>query len=131
MDPELVNTLTDFGALGLSAGFIAWLYVKMQHRLDAMVGKFQEQIDAMQDRCDKRENELRSRYDAVIENYNSERDLLLQGVTQQMKETALILRELKEGVEHVGNHVTTGLSEMRQHYAVLDAQRASRGKGDV
>tara|TARA_R110002020_G_scaffold64898_11_gene171783 strand:+ start:283 stop:672 length:390 start_codon:yes stop_codon:yes gene_type:complete len=128
MDPELVATLTDFGALGLSAGFIAWLYVKMQHRLDQMVEKFQEQIDAMQERCDTRENELRSRYDAVIENYNTERDLLLQGVTAQMKETAIILRDLKEGVEQVGEHVTTGLAEMRQHYAVLDAERRQKGK---
>jgi cytidylate kinase len=128
VDPDLVATLTDFGALGLSAGFIAWLYVKMQHRLDQMVEKFQGQIEAMQDRCDTRESELRSRYDAVIENYNTERDLLLQGVTSQMKETAVILRELKEGIETVGDHVNTGLAEMRQHYAVLDAQRRGKDK---
>ena len=126
MDAQLLETLTDFGALGVSAGFIGWLYVRMQARLDQMVDKFQGQIDAMQDRCDERENELRSRYDKVIETYNSERDQLLQGVTAQMNETANILRELKDGMEQVGENVTTGLAEMRQHYAVLDARKGSR-----
>jgi hypothetical protein len=126
MDPALVDTLTDFGALGLSAGFIAWLYVKMQHRLDEMVDKFQQQIEHMQDRCDNRENELRARYDKVIETYNSERDQLLQGVTAQMNETAMILRELKDGMDKVGEDVTVGLAEMRQHYAVLDARKGGK-----
>jgi len=130
MDPELLTLLTDFGSLGLAAGFIAWLYVKMQHRLDDLVLRFQKQVEDMQERCDRRESELRSRYDSVIENYNSERDQLLQGVTAQMKETALILVELKNEMETVRDNVTTGLGEMRQHYAVLDAQReAARKRG--
>ena len=126
MDPALLDTLTDFGALGVSAGFIAWLYVRMQHRLDQMVEKFQHQIDAMQDRCDTRESELRARYDKVIETYNSERDQLLQGVTAKMNETAMILRELKDGVDKMADDVTVGLTEMRQHYAVLDARKGGR-----
>lgn len=129
MDPELLTLLTDFGSLGLGAGFIAWLYVKMLHRLDDMVDKFQNQIEAMQDRCDRRESELRTRYDSVIENYNSERDQLLQGVTAQMKETALILVELKNEMESVRDNVATGLGEMRQHYAVLEAKRSARSEG--
>ena len=129
MDPELLTLLTDFGSLGLGAGFIAWLYVKMLHRLDDMVDKFQKQIEAMQDRCDRRESELRTRYDSVIENYNSERDQLLQGVTAQMKETALILVELKNEMESVRDNVATGLGEMRQHYAVLEAKRSARSEG--
>jgi len=127
MDPELIKLLTDFGSLGLAAGFIAWLYVKMQYRLDKMVVSFQKQVEDMQDRCDRREAELRTRYDQVIENYNSERDQLLQGVTAQMKETALILVELKNEMETVRDNVTTGLGEMRQHYAVMEAERKARG----
>ena len=105
MDPQLIELLTDFGSLGLAAGFIAWLYVKMQYRLDGMIVSFQKQVEDMQDRCDRREAELRSRYDQVIENYNSERDQLLQGVTAQMKETALILVELKNEMETVRDNL--------------------------
>jgi uncharacterized coiled-coil DUF342 family protein len=122
---ELIEVLTQYGSLGVCAGFFAWLHVKMQHRLDEMVDKFQGQIENMEQRGDDRIDELRDRYDKIIDRYNSERDTLLQGITNQMKDTAGTLKEVSERLDEVGEKVQTGLAEMRQHYAVIKAERDS------
>lgn len=123
MSPEIVELVSQWGSLGVASGFIAWLYVKMQHRLDDMVEKFQGQLDAMSERGDSRVNELRNRYDKIIDRYNAERDTLHLGITSHLQESATTLKEVSDRVDLVGEHVQTGLAEMRQHYAVLEAER--------
>lgn len=128
MDTALFEALADFGALGLSAGFLAWMYVKMQQRLDSMVDKFQTQIDTLNDRAEKKEAALRDRYDEVIATYNKERDHLLQGITSQMKDTANTLSNVNTRLDDLAENIAAGLSEMRQHYAVLAAERDAKRK---
>ena len=127
MSPELLEMLSQFGSLGVASGFIGWLFVKAQHRLDTMVETFRSDVDAMQERCDQRVGELRARYDKIIDRYNAERDTLHLGLTQSMKETSEQMKEVSKRLEHVGEEVQTGRAEMRQHYAVLDAQ-GSKGR---
>ena len=133
MDAQLLETLNQFGALGLASGFIGWLYVRSQKRLDEVIAGFSDQLRELNERCDKKEAELRAacdervaRFDLVVERYNAERDTLHQGIIAQMKETATILKELNDNTEAMGSQVTTGLSEMRQHYAVLDARKGGK-----
>tara|TARA_Y100000004_G_scaffold63846_1_gene71658 strand:+ start:70 stop:444 length:375 start_codon:yes stop_codon:yes gene_type:complete len=123
MDPTWVSIVESYGPLGISAAFVAWLYIKETQRREKLIVSFQEQIREMQDRCDTQMEETRARYDVVVERYNAERDTLLQGVTSNLSNTMQGLHDVNEKIEKVGTAVETGLSEMRQHYAALDARR--------
>lgn len=123
MDPTWVSIVESYGPLGISAAFVAWLYIKETQRREKLIVSFQEQIREMQDRCDTQMEETRARYDVVVERYNAERDTLLQGVTSNLSNTMQGLHDVNEKIERVGTAVETGLSEMRQHYAALDARR--------
>lgn len=123
MDPTWVSIVESYGPLGISAAFVAWLYIKETQRREKLIVSFQEQIREMQNRCDTQMEETRARYDVVVERYNAERDTLLQGVTSNLSNTMQGLHDVNEKIEKVGTAVETGLSEMRQHYAALDARR--------
>tara|TARA_Y100000004_G_C8865830_1_gene391089 strand:- start:19 stop:396 length:378 start_codon:yes stop_codon:yes gene_type:complete len=123
MDPTWVSIIESYGPLGISAAFVAWLYIKETQKREIMIQAFQDQIREMQDRCDKKEEDIRSRYDEVVNRYNQERDTLLQGVTSNLDNTMQGLHDVNEKIEKVGTAVETGLSEMRQHYAALEARR--------
>jgi chromosome condensin MukBEF complex kleisin-like MukF subunit len=126
VDAQVIELVAGFGPLGIASGFIAWMYLRMQARLDALVDKFQGQIDLMQVRHDEKEEALRARYDDVIANYNKERDTLLQGVSATLQETSQTLREMNDRLENTALTIAAGLAEMRQHYAVLDAERSAK-----
>ena len=123
MDPTWVSIIESYGPLGISAAFVAWLYIKETQKREQLITSFQEQLREMQDRCDKKEEDIRIRYDGVVERYNQERDTLLQGVTSNLDNTVQGLHDVNEKIEKVGAAVGTGLSEMRQHYAALEARR--------
>jgi hypothetical protein len=122
MDPTWVGIIESYGPLGISAAFVAWLYIKETQKREKLIASFQEQIREMQDRCDAQMEETRARYDVVVERYNAERDTLLQGVTSNLSNTMQGLHDVNEKIEKVGTAVATGLSEMRQHYAALEAR---------
>ena len=73
MEQALLQTLMDYGALGLFAGYLAWQQNKLQHALQSLTERFQDQIDSLQTRHEAREDTLRSRYDAVIADLNKHR----------------------------------------------------------
>ena len=123
MDPTWVSIIESYGPLGISAAFVAWRYIKETQKREKLIASFQEQIREMQDRCDAQMEETRARYDVVVERYNAERDTLLQGVTSNLSNTMQGLHDVNEKIEKVGSAVSTGLSEMRQHYAALEARR--------
>jgi DUF4097 and DUF4098 domain-containing protein YvlB len=123
MDPTWVGIIESYGPLGISAAFVAWLYIKETQKREVLISSFQSQIREMQDRCEAKENEIRERYDEVVARYNTERDTLLQGVTSNLENAVQGLHDVTEKIDKVGSDVTTGLGEMRQHYAALDATR--------
>lgn len=93
MDAQLIETLTDFGALGIASGAIFWLYVKANSRLDVLTTSFQEQLKALQQDSIDRENSIRDRYDVVVAKYDEER---LKTVTDMAAKLDLILAELRD-----------------------------------
>lgn len=123
MDPTWVSIIESYGPLGISAAFVAWLYIKETQRREKLIESFQGQIREIQDRCDKKEEEIRARYDEVVARYNTERDTLLQDLTTNLNNTMTGLHDVNEKIEKVGGEVSTGLNEMRQHYAALDARK--------
>tara|TARA_R110000824_G_scaffold61271_8_gene163078 strand:+ start:395 stop:769 length:375 start_codon:yes stop_codon:yes gene_type:complete len=121
MDPTWVGIIESYGPLGISAAFVAWLYIKETQKREALISSFQAQLREMQDRCEAKENEIRERYDGVVARYNTERDTLLQGVTSNLDNAVQGLHDVTEKIDRLGAEVSTGLGEMRQHYAALDA----------
>ena len=109
MTDELIAQLFDFGALGLFAGFLIYLYLGMQKRLDSLVEKFQEQLQDIQTRCDEQEEKLRDRYDAVIVKTEEEKSALRDKVVTSVTDNA---RKLDTALEKLDQ----GLNEMRDHY---------------
>ena len=88
MTDALLTQLTDFGALGLFAGFLLYQHFSMQKRLDALVEKFQDQLRDIQKRCDENEEKLRDRYDSVVALYRSEKDHLTATIVKTVEDNA-------------------------------------------
>ena len=105
MPTELFQILTEAGPLAMMAGYLAWRDWKHSQRHDAMVQRFQEQIDRLEEKRNLEEEQIRDRYDAVVSKCDEERKLLLESIVSKIE---------------------TGLGEMRQHYAKLDAERLAR-----
>lgn len=103
MDP-LTQALTEFGPLGIFAGFLIWQHRELQKRLDTWVTDFQKRLDDMQEkaearlneatkRADNQEERLRDRYDQVIR----EKDAALERKTEKLEASITdIQRSVKE-----------------------------------
>ena len=74
MDPTWVTIIESYGPLGISAAFVAWLYIKETQKREVLIASFQAQIREMQDRCEAKEDEIRARYDGVVARYNTEQN---------------------------------------------------------
>lgn len=112
MTDALLNTLTDYGALGIFAAFLVWQFMGMQKRLDSLTEKFQEQLDKINSDYDDRIEKMRERYDAVIQSGRKEladaqrdfthiRESVQQGVTDHLLENARKLESIQEKIEDV------------------------------
>ena len=118
MTDALLNTLTDYGALGIFAAFLVWQFVGLQRRLDSLVERFQTQLDKINADYDQRIEAMRTRYDAVIEKGRGESNAaqkdfakIREGVQQEV--TAKLLdngRTLKTVVEKLDE----ALHELRE-----------------
>ena len=109
MTDELIAQLFDFGALGLFAGFLIYLYLGMQKRMDALVSAFQSQLRDIQSRCDDQEEKLRDRYDNVIAKTEDDKAALRDNMLRAIEDNA---RKLDSALEKLD----TGLAEMQAHY---------------
>ena len=72
MTPEFITSLLDFGALGLFAGFLIWLYISTQRRNEATQKKFEATLDKINANFDARVTDMRKRYGIVIADLRAE-----------------------------------------------------------
>lgn len=107
---QILQMLADFGALGLASGAIFWLYLKMAKRLDDLTDNFQLQLREQMEDCNRREQATRDRFMDVVRKYDEER---LQWVTR--------LDAIEKEVQDTETLIKEGLSEMRKHYAKINA----------
>tara|TARA_R110000824_G_scaffold36852_2_gene113987 strand:+ start:4995 stop:5357 length:363 start_codon:yes stop_codon:yes gene_type:complete len=114
MPPEILNALTDFGALGIASGAIFWLYIRGNNRQEEMIASFQAQLKEQVDECNKREAAVRDRYDSVVRKYDEERLEMLQKLGNK-------LDVLEKEMQDLEGFVKEGLSEMRTHYAHISS----------
>ncbi len=91
----MLQTLTDYGALGLFAGYLAWQQNKLQQALQSLTLRFQKQIDSLQERHEQREDTMRARYDAVIADLNKHRDSMSNDMVSALTRSADKLEDLE------------------------------------
>jgi len=91
----VLQTLTDYGALGLFAGYLAWQQNKLQQALQSLTLRFQKQIDSLQERHEQREDTMRARYDAVIADLNKHRDNMSNDMVSALTRSADKLEDLE------------------------------------
>jgi len=108
MSGDFFTELLDFGALGIFAGFLVWLYIGMQRRLDGLVDKFQIQLDKINADYDARIEKMRERYDIVI---------------RETREEASLEKEISVKLDDALTKLDEGLSTVKTHYAEAEILR--------
>lgn len=101
MEDAILQTLTDYGALGLFAGYLAWQQNKLQQALQSLTLRFQKQIDSLQERHEQREDTMRARYDAVIADLNRHRDSMSSEMTAALTRSADKLEDLENQIREM------------------------------
>ena len=96
-----MQTLTDYGALGLFAGYLAWQQNKLQQALQSLTLRFQKQIDTLQERHEQREDAMRARYDNVIADLNRHRDSMSSEMTAALTRSADKLEDLENQIREM------------------------------
>lgn len=108
MSGEFFTELLDFGALGIFAGFLVWLYVGMQKRLDSLVERFQSQLSGINKDYDDRIEKMRERYDVVI---------------REAREEASQEKEMSQKLDQALIKLDEGLKSMKDHYQEVEISR--------
>ena len=101
MEDAILQTLMDYGALGLFAGYLAWQQNKLQQALQSLTLRFQKQIDSLQERHEQREDTMRGRYDTVIADLNRHRDSMSQDMVAALTRSADKLEDLENQVREM------------------------------
>ena len=101
MEQAILQTLMDYGALGLFAGYLAWQQNKLQHALQSLTARFQDQIDSLQERHEAREDTMRARYDLVIDGLNEEAKQQRGSMTDVLTRSADKLEDLEGQVKEL------------------------------
>jgi DNA anti-recombination protein RmuC len=95
VEDAILQTLMDYGALGLFAGYLAWQQNKLQQALQSLTLRFQKQIDSLQERHEQREDTMRARYDTVIADLLRHRDSMSKDMTAALTRSADKLEDLE------------------------------------
>ena len=110
MDLELLESLTEYGVLGLWTVSLLWRDVSLTRRLNEQQTKFQEQLDRLELKSEEREDALRERYDQVIADFTAQREKMLSEVIVRLERIEETARKSAEGI-------AAGLQQMAERYA--------------
>ena len=99
MTEGLLTQLTDFGALGLFAAFLIWLYVQTQRRNEAHQKQFSATLDKINSDYDARIEAMRERYGKVIselrEDQTEARRVYTDNLSNRLEQIEASLRGLE------------------------------------
>jgi uncharacterized iron-regulated protein len=110
MDLELLESLTEYGVLGMWTVSLLWRDVSLTKRLNEQQEKFQAQLDRIDEKADEKEDALRDRYDQVIASQNEQREKLVGDVIMR-------LERIEEVSKASSDKVAEGLGAMKERYA--------------
>ena len=99
MESALLTELLDFGALGLFSGFLVWLNIKTQKRLDALADSFQEAVEKQEQAHSLAEESIRNRYDAIIERHEVQRQSIYESVSKKIDEQEMALKVIMKHLD--------------------------------
>ena len=116
MSGEFFTELLDFGALGLFAGFLVWLYVGMQKRLDSLVERFQDQLNKINEDYDGRIEKMRERLMSMSAHKVTDIKAAVISVEDQVEKNAQKLDSALVKLDE-------GLRAMKDHYAEAEISR--------
>ena len=112
---QILQIVSEFGALGLASAAIFWVFIKTSKRLDQLTDNFQSQLREQAEECNKREGAVRDRYDSVVRKYDEERlvwTTRLDAIEKELKDVEDLIKE--------------GVGEIRTQYTKI-AARMGRG----
>tara|TARA_B100001123_G_C15169881_1_gene970940 strand:- start:780 stop:1220 length:441 start_codon:yes stop_codon:yes gene_type:complete len=92
METGILNALLEYGSMGLFAAFLVWQHLNMQKRFDKLVEKFQTQLEGIQEKSELNEEKLRERYDAVIKQYQEDKNTFS---AEAIRKLELITKEVE------------------------------------
>lgn len=76
--PDMISELlVNYGGLGIFALYLIWQRQKDSERLD-------DTVDKLNERSDKEEQLIRERFDAVIEKYDQEREMIFKDISSKL-----------------------------------------------
>ena len=110
MDLELLESLPEYGVLGLWTVSLLWRDVSLTRHLNEQQAKFQEQLDRLESKSEDREDALRERYDQVISDFQTQREKMLAEVIAR-------LERLEETAKNSAEGIAAGLQQMAERYA--------------
>ena len=112
---QILQIVSEFGALGLASAAIFWVFIKTSKRLDQLTDNFQSQLREQAEECNRREGAVRDRYDSVVRKYDEERlvwTTRLDAIEKELKDVEDLIKE--------------GVGEIRTQYTKI-AARMGRG----
>ena len=110
MDLELLESLTEYGVLGMWTISLLWRDVSLTKRLNEQQEQFQQQLDRIDEKADEKEDALRDRYDSVINSQNEQREKLVADVIVRLERIEEVSKASSDKVEE-------GLLAMKERYA--------------
>tara|TARA_Y100000593_G_scaffold21719_1_gene43529 strand:+ start:4863 stop:5315 length:453 start_codon:yes stop_codon:yes gene_type:complete len=95
---SMAEILLEYGSLGIFLAFMVYQHQSMQKRMDALQDKFLQNLSDLQEKADEKEASLRARYDAVIEQYQSDKSVFRSNVAGQVQEVKRKLIEVEKTI---------------------------------
>lgn len=113
----ILDVLLNYGGIGVLAGYLLYqnseqrkLLMDMQTRLFSKFEEFsqiqQKTEKEKEEKFERREDNLRNKYDKVIEKLDSERRLLVEGLSKQLESNARRVEIMTESVKNLSIQLT-------------------------
>ncbi len=100
MDP-LLQSVLDFGAVGVFAGFLIWMNSRLQTRQDDIIQSFTTKITEQEEKHQQAEENIRNRYDEIIARHENRMHVLFDEMISTLRNHSVVLEQIKDALERL------------------------------
>ena len=100
MDP-MIQSILDFGAVGIFAAFLIWMNNRLQVRQDQIIDKFSSQISLQEEKHQQAEENIRTRYDEIIARHEGRMNVLFDEMISTLRNHSVVLEQIKDALERL------------------------------
>ena len=100
MDP-IIQSVLDFGAVGIFAAFLIWMNNKLQKRQDDMIDSFATKISEQEEKHQQAEESIRNRYDEIIARHENRMHTLFDEMVSTLRNHTVVLEQIKDALERI------------------------------